>query len=81
MSYVEAIVNGVNALSMTDKIKRVKKGDIINITPIDKVPNCERQIKVDEVTSEGFLYGVSTTCDGWIIPFYWIKDFEIESEE
>lgn len=59
----------------------VKPGDTIKITPIDKVPNCEREIKVDYITEEGFLYGLSETCDGWIIPFNWIKDFEIVVEK
>ena len=55
----------------------VKPGDEVEITPIDRVPNCERHFKVDEVLADGFLYGCSITCDGYVIPFSWIKDIKI----
>ena len=55
----------------------VKPGDIVEITPISKVPNAERRFKVDEILDDGFLYGLSTTCDGYRMPFMWIEDIKI----
>lgn len=55
----------------------VKPGDMVEITPISKVPNAERRFKVDEVLDDGFLYGLSETCDGYVIPFTWIQDIKI----
>ncbi len=55
----------------------IKKGDIIEIEPIPKFPNCERKITVDDITDKGFLYGCSTTCDGYMIPFYFINSLKI----
>ena len=58
-------------------IALVKPGDIVEITPIPKFPNAERRFKVNEVLDNGFLYGLSTTCDGYVIPFSWIQDIKI----
>lgn len=58
-------------------IANVKVGDTVEIVPIDKVPNAERRFKVDDKTKEGFLYGVSEYCDGYVIPYYWIKSIKI----
>ena len=55
----------------------VKPGDTVEITPISNVPNAERRFKVDEVLDDGFLYGLSITCDGYVMPFGWIKDIKI----
>lgn len=55
----------------------VKPGDMVEITPIPKVPNAERRFKVNEVLDNGFLYGLSTTCDGYVMPFAWIQDIKI----
>lgn len=55
----------------------VKVGDTIEITPNPKVPNAEKIFKVDEILEEGFLYGSSETCDGYVIPYSWIKDVKI----
>ena len=58
-------------------IALVKPGDTVEITPISKVPNAERRFKVNDVLDDGFLYGLSTTCDGYVMPFAWIKDIKI----
>ena len=58
-------------------ISLVKRGDTLEITPIDKLPNFDRKIKVDYVTKDGFIYGMSSTCDGYLYPFYAIKDCKI----
>lgn len=70
-------------MSMTRDIiiSMVKVGDTLEITPIPKVPNAERRFKVDGILEEGFLYGVSETCDGHIIPYYWIQDIKIISHK
>lgn len=64
-------------MDLKNILNMVKVGDVVEITPIDKVPNAERRFKVDDITKEGFLYGLSETCDGYVIPFYWIKDIKI----
>lgn len=66
MNYVSEIV-----------LQMVKAGDTVEIVPIDKFPNAERKFKVDEITKEGFLYGLSEYCDGYVIPFNWIKELKI----
>ena len=58
-------------------IALVKPGDTVEITPISKVPNAERRFKVNDVLDDGFLFGLSTTCDGYVMPFSWIKDIKI----
>lgn len=58
-------------------LQMVKVGDTVEIVPIDKFPNAERRFKVDEITEEGFLYGLSEYCDGYVIPFSWIKELKI----
>lgn len=55
----------------------VKVGDIVEIVPIDKFPNAERRFKVNGIEKDGFLYGLSETCDGYVIPFNWIKEIKI----
>ena len=55
----------------------VKPGDTVEITPISNVPNAERRFKVNEVLDDGFLYGLSTNCDGYVMPFGWIEDIKI----
>lgn len=62
-------------------LSMVKPGDTIEIEPIDKFPNAERKFKVDGITEEGFLYGLSEYCDGYAIPFYWIKNIKIVKGE
>ena len=58
-------------------IALVKPGDTVEITPIPKVPNAERRFKVDKILDDGFLYGLSITCDGYVMPFTWIQDIKI----
>lgn len=58
-------------------IALVKPGDTVEITPISKVLNAERRFKVNDILDDGFLYGLSTTCDGHVIPFSWIEDIKI----
>lgn len=55
------------------KISEVKVGDTIRITPKNNVPNAQREFKVDDITLDGFVFGCSTTSDGRMIPFSWIK--------
>lgn len=55
----------------------IKKGDIVEIEPIDKIPGCDIKFKVDEVLPDGLLYGCSETCDGFVVPFKWIKHIRI----
>lgn len=57
--------------------KYVKSGDIIRITPIDKVPNADRILKVDYLTENGVAYGATTTNDSYFMPYGWIKSFRI----
>lgn len=68
-------------MSMTKDIvlAMVKVGDTLEITPISTFPNAERKFKVDDILEEGFLYGASETCDGYVIPYYWIQDVKIVS--
>lgn len=54
------------------------KGQRVRITPIDSMPNLPREIVVDEVTSEGLIYGITETCDGFDYPFWAIKKIEID---
>lgn len=61
-------------------LQMVKPGDIVEIQPIDKFPNAERKFKVDAITKNGFIYGVSEYCDGYEMPFYWIKSLKIVKE-
>lgn len=63
---------------MKNIINCVKRGTILEIEPIDKLPNFEHEIKVDYVTKDGFVYGMSTTCDGYLYPFYAIKSLKIK---
>lgn len=58
-------------------IALVKPGDTVEITPISKVPNAERRFNVNDILNDGFLYGLSTTCDGYVMPFSWIEDIKI----
>ena len=58
-------------------IALVKPGDTVEITPIPKVSNAERRFKVNDILDDGFLYGLSTTCDGYVMPFTWIQDIKI----
>lgn len=58
-------------------IALVRRGDKLQITPIDRVPNFEREITVDWVEDGRFIYGCSTTFDGYGYPFWAIKDIKI----
>lgn len=58
-------------------IALVQPGDTVKITPTRNAPNAERKFKVNAVLDDGFLYGCSTTCDGYVMPFSWIKDIKI----
>lgn len=55
----------------------VKKGDHLEITPIDKLPDFDKEITVQDVLDNGFLYGVTDRCDGYVYPFWAIKDVKI----
>lgn len=55
----------------------VKRGDIVEITPIDKLPNADRILNVYDITSNGILYGVTEYCDGYVMPLEWIADAKI----
>lgn len=57
--------------------ENIKAGDVVEIKPIKNVPNCERRFKVDAVLNYGFLYGCSTTCDGYVIPFRWVSSIKV----
>lgn len=58
-------------------IALVKRGDTVRITPIDRMPNLDREFKVDYVNEKGFIYGLSPYSDGYQMPFWAIKDIEI----
>lgn len=58
-------------------LQMVKPGDTVEIVPNNKFPNADRVFKVDDITEEGFLYGLSEYCDGYVMPFYWIEDLKI----
>lgn len=63
------------------KISDVKVGDRLEITPIDKLPNFDREIVVQDILKNGFLYGVTSNSDGYVYPFYAIKDFKIKERK
>ena len=79
--YLESVkenqMKGVEQMNKSDYEKKVKKGDTVRIVPIDSVPNAERVFKVDELLNQGFLYGCSITCDGYVIPYSWIKSIRV----
>lgn len=58
-------------------LSMIKRGDIVEIVPIDKLPNLDRVLKVWDVSSNGIIYNVSVTCDGYEMPFSWIKEVKI----
>lgn len=64
-------------MNRMDYVDLVKPGDTVRIVPIDKVPNADREFKVDELLNEGFLYGLSTTSDGYVMPYSWIKRLKV----
>jgi hypothetical protein len=55
----------------------VKVGDTVEITPIEKLPNLDRKFKVNSITNDSFIYGVSETCDGYEMPFEWFTEIKI----
>lgn len=61
----------------TDCKNMVKAGDTVRIVPVDMFPNATRKFTVYKLTEEGFLYGVSTTCDGYVMPYSWIKSLKV----
>lgn len=68
---------------MTDKemlIAMVRVGDWLDITPLDTLPNFETRIKVQGITTDGFIYGGTETRDGKCYPFWSIKDMKIVKE-
>ena len=64
-------------MNRSDYESKVKPGDVVRIVPIDKVPNADREFKVNELLEDGFLYGLSTTCDGYVMPYFWIKSLQV----
>lgn len=62
-------------------IALVTKGDCLEIVPINNLPNLPKKIKVDEVRADGFLYGLSASCDGFIYPFWAIKSLKIVKKD
>lgn len=58
-------------------IALVKRGDTIQIKPIDSMPNLDRVIKVQYVEKDGFWYGMTSSCDGYLLPFWAIKSIKI----
>ena len=55
----------------------VKPGDRVRIVPRASVPNAQREFKVNAILPDGFLFGVTERCDGYILPFMWIKEIAI----
>ena len=66
MTYAASIVMGM-----------LQRNDLVRIVPIKKCPNAERVFVVDDILDNGFLYGVSETCNGYVIPFNWVEDISI----
>lgn len=64
-------------MNRMDYENKVNVGDTIRIVPIASVPNAEREFKVNALLNDGFLYGLSTTCDGYVIPYSWIKSLRV----
>lgn len=60
-------------------LKYLKEGDEIEIIPIDKFPNADRKFKINYFSKDGFVYGLSETCDGYEMPFNWIKGIAYET--
>ena len=55
----------------------VKIGDTVEIVPSSKMPNADRKFRVQDITKNGFIYGISENCDGYLMPFYAIEDIKI----
>jgi hypothetical protein len=64
-------------MNRMDYEDRVKVGDTVRIVPKSKVPNADREFTVNELRNDGFLYGVSCTCDGYVMPYSWIKSLRV----
>lgn len=67
----------INSLVLDAVLPCIKSGDTVEIVPIDKFPNAERRFMVNDKLEEGFLYGLSETCDGYVMPYSWIKEIKI----
>ena len=65
----------MSARDMT--IALVQRGDTIQIKPIDSLPYLDRIIKVQSVEKDGFWYGMTGSCDGYLLPFWAIKSIKI----
>ena len=58
----------------------VKVGDKLSITPLDTLPNFDREIVVDSINENSFGYGSTETSDGREYPFWAIKKFKVIKE-
>lgn len=60
-------------------LSSLKTGVHLRLTPIPKLPNMDRDIRLDGITDfygePAVLYNRSETCDGYSIPFSWIRRF------
>jgi len=68
-----------------EELKDIPIGTHIKIIPIDKLSDDNEElndIKVDDIVNDriwgtSILYNLSETCDGYVYPFEWIKDYII----
>lgn len=58
-------------------IALVKPGDTIKVKARESLPNFSGTYKVDYLVDDGFLYGVSGSCDGYTMPFWAIEEIAI----
>ena len=58
-------------------IPLVRKGDKLELEPLDTLPNFPRTIVVDYKTDDGFVYDSSETDDGKVYPYWAIKSLKI----
>lgn len=66
-------------MSIVDEavLSSIRPGMRVKITPIPKVPDADTEFVVNEVRDDGFLYGVTETCDGYVMPFAWIDGISV----
>ena len=66
-------------------LSSLKTGTRLKLVPIPKLPNMDRDIRLDSITDfygePAVLYNRSETCDGYSIPFSWISSFEVVQEQ
>lgn len=71
----------MNKIIESLKLCSLHEGDTVIITPHEKFPDAEKELDFYMLTPEGILYGVNEHCDGYIMPYSWIKDFTVKKRD